>query len=456
MKDVFISYTSADQAWADWLAWVLENDDYTVDAQSFEINQDDNIAQVLQQGLKHYRRVLLILSKALLQADAVTLEGVSTVNLGSMGQNLIPIEVEDCQPVGHLELASSISLAEQTEFEAQQTLLKVMHAILRPKNTDTNRDTTDIAQEPSTQTSADYPETETEDDFWGPKDYEYRDQLKLRRRATTVKGYREQLTGDLSIAMIKIPAGHFVMGSPENESERLYREGPQHEMQVPQFFMGKYPVTQAEWRWVAENLPQVNRELDPEPSVFKGDRHPVESISWDDAVEFCDRLSLHTGRTYRLPSEAEWEYACRANTQTPFHFGETITTTLANYNGQGSDEASGSYGKGPEGTYRQRTNSVDQFEVTNGFGLCDMHGNVWEWCRDQWHRSHNPNQQGDQHATEDQRSQLTHRVARGGSWYCPPSKCRSASRFHFRHDATHNDIGFRVLCSRIGSMQKML
>jgi formylglycine-generating enzyme required for sulfatase activity len=122
--------------------------------------------------------------------------------------------------------------------------------------------------------------------------------------------------------MMLIPAGAFMMGSPEDEPERSPHEGPQHLVSVASFFLGKYPVTQAQWRVVA-SFPQVERSLDLDPSHFKGDMRPVEKVSWEEAIEFCARLSEYTKRQYRLPTEAEWEYACRAETTTPFHFGET-------------------------------------------------------------------------------------------------------------------------------------
>jgi formylglycine-generating enzyme required for sulfatase activity len=148
--------------------------------------------------------------------------------------------------------------------------------------------------------------------------------------------------------MVLIPGGSFLMGSPEAEPDRSDNEGPQHKVTVPPFFMGRYPITQAQWRAVAA-LPQIKREPRPDPSRFKGDNRPVEQVNWYDAVEFCARLSAHTGRAYRLPTEAEWEYACRAGTTTPFAVGETITTEVANYDGNYT------YNNGPKGEDRRET-----------------------------------------------------------------------------------------------------
>jgi formylglycine-generating enzyme required for sulfatase activity len=213
-------------------------------------------------------------------------------------------------------------------------------------------------------------------------------------------------------------------------------------------------VTQAQWRAVAGWEP-VERDLKPDPSYFKnsykGYEHlgrwgreydhwsrPVENVTWEDVIEFCARLSRVTGQKYRLPSEAEWEYACRARTVTPFHFGETISTEVANYDGHST------YGEGPKGKYRAQTSPVGYFQVTNAFGLYDMHGNVWEWCADPWHDNY-------EEAPDDGSIWLwgnsSAYVLRGGSWNSSPRNCRSAYRGDVNPDYRCNDIGFRVVRS---------
>ncbi|WP_242032368.1 SUMF1/EgtB/PvdO family nonheme iron enzyme [Aphanizomenon flos-aquae] len=249
----------------------------------------------------------------------------------------------------------------------------------------------------------------------------------------------------IGLEMVAIPGGTFIMGSPPEELEHQEDESPQHSVTVQPFFMGKYQVTQAQWRFVA-HLPQVNKELNPDPSNFKGDgstsltnHRPVEQVSWEDAVEFCDRLSQYTGRTYRLPSEAEWEYACRAGTTTPFHFGETITTDLVNYNGNYT------YGQGSKGVYRKETTEVGSFGVANNFGLYDMHGNVWEWCQDDWHSDY----EGapiDGSAWLNNEEDNNGKLLRGGSWDSLPEYCRSAFRYLSDLDDLNGHLGFRVVC----------
>jgi formylglycine-generating enzyme required for sulfatase activity len=265
-----------------------------------------------------------------------------------------------------------------------------------------------------------------------------------RHRAT---GFSEDLGNGVQLEMVLIPKGSFLMGSPKNEESSSDDERPQHQVTISPFCMGKYPVTQAQWQAVA-SLPQVNRELQSDPSRFKGANRPVERVSWYDASEFCDRLSRYAGKPYRLPSEAEWEYSCRAGTTTPFHFGETITTDLANYRGTDNEEYkwSGSYGSGPKGIYREETTPVGSLGIANTFGLFDMHGNVWEWCADHWHDNY-------EEALSDGSSWLgddndnRKGVLRGGSWAYDPVFCRSAYRYsNVVGNNKYEVIGFRLVC----------
>ena len=253
------------------------------------------------------------------------------------------------------------------------------------------------------------------------------------------------------------------MGSPAGEGDN--DEKPQHQVTVPPFFMGKYPITQAQWQAIASRTDlKIKQDLEPKPAYFKdrpdSDRRPVEQVSWYDAIEFCARLSKLSklrGREYRLPSEAEWEYACRAGTTTPFYFGETITGELANY------DASDIYAGEPKGKYRKETTPVGQFP-SNDFGLYDMHGNVWEWCLDPWHESYQDKTRTDSEVWDEEQSEEQYlldknnviqllsdkraRVLRGGSWLDYPRLCRSATRYWsvpvFR--LNYDDIGFRVVC----------
>jgi len=239
----------------------------------------------------------------------------------------------------------------------------------------------------------------------------------------------ENLGNGVSLEMVSIPGGRFLMGSPESEEGRYENEGPQHYVNVSAFFLGKYPVTQAQYQAVMENNPSDREEL-------IGSNRPVACVSWKEATEFCQKLSQRMGKTYRLPSEAEWEYACRAGTTTPFYFGETLTRDLVNYDG------SSAYASGPEGVYRGKTTDVGSFPP-NAFGLYDMHGNVWELCQDFWHENYNG-------APTDGSAWVSgdysfYRMQRGGSWMNSAANCRSAYRDRGHRDVCVINTGFRVV-----------
>ncbi|GCL40902.1 bifunctional serine/threonine-protein kinase/formylglycine-generating enzyme family protein [Dolichospermum planctonicum] len=249
----------------------------------------------------------------------------------------------------------------------------------------------------------------------------------INRRNESAKYFTEDLGNGVTLEMVEIPGGTFIMGSPENEAGRYSDEGPQHQVTVPAFFMAKYELTQAQYQAI----------MGSNPSAFKGNNRPVERVSWNDAVTFCEKLSQKTQKYYRLPSEAEWEYGCRAGTTTPFYFGESITADLVNYDGNYT------YGSASKGQYRQQTADVGSFPP-NAFGLYDMHGNVWEWCLDDYIDNYN--------ATPKDGSALTRRsgynkLLRGGSWFNNPAVCRSAYRYNDNLVYSNYGIGFRVVCS---------
>lgn len=262
---------------------------------------------------------------------------------------------------------------------------------------------------------------------------------EIRREKVTARGYRQSISKSIYLEMVAIAGGECVIGAPRSEEGWRSSESPQHPVTIAPFYLSRYPVTQVQWREVAKMEP-VSIELNPYPAHFEDKTRPVEQITWFEAVEFCDRLSRFTGSPYRLPRESEWEYACRAGTTTPFHFGPTLSTDLANYSGVdweygGKICSRGSYGRGKLGFDRRETTPVGSFEVANAFGLYDLHGNVREWCVDNWRDNYH---EGTIEDTE-------RRVLRGGSWNGGPRSCRSAHRAKFLASASLYDIGFRVV-----------
>ncbi|KAB0243313.1 formylglycine-generating enzyme family protein [Microcystis aeruginosa EAWAG127a] len=292
------------------------------------------------------------------------------------------------------------------------------------------------------------------------------------------KQLKTNITEEITLDMVSIPDGTFTMGSPKNEKDSHNNERPQHNVTVPPFFMGKYPITQGQWKVIATRTDlKVKIDLEEDPSYFKKpyqdqDREidrwlrPVERVNWYEAVEFCQRLSKLTGRDYRLPSEAQWEYACRAMTEPldlakgesypPFYFGETLTDKLANYN------ASRTYASEPIGENGKETIPVGQFPP-NAFGLYGLHGNVWEWCMDDWHDNYeNAPSDGSAWLDNNQEENIDaenslestekdennpYSVMRGGSWGGYPNYCRSAIRdFNIRRVNRDLNLGFRVVC----------
>ncbi|MFM6631010.1 MAG: SUMF1/EgtB/PvdO family nonheme iron enzyme, partial [Microcystis panniformis] len=233
--------------------------------------------------------------------------------------------------------------------------------------------------------------------------------------------FTEKISKGITLEMVSLPAGQFLMGSPDSDPDAASDEKPQHQVKVNSFAIGKYPVTQAQYEAV----------MGTNPSHFSNNpQNPVERISWDDAQAFCQKLSQITGKTYRLPTEAEWEYACRGGTTTRFYFGDDANQ-LEDYAWH-------------KGNSQDKTHPVGQ-KKPNAWGLYDMSGNVWEWCEDNWHYNYiGAPRDGSAWLIKDN----DYQILRGGSWCINPDYCRSAYRLStFRRDYYYSySVGFRVVC----------
>lgn len=227
----------------------------------------------------------------------------------------------------------------------------------------------------------------------------------------SASNFSVDLGGGVSLDLVYIRGGTFRMGSSQEKNEQ-----PIHQVKVPEFWIGKYQVTQEQWCRIMGN----------NPSAFQGDKRPVEQVSWNDAVEFCQRLTQNTGKEFRLPSEAEWEYSCRAGSETSYCFGED-SNRLKEY------ACYGIWLKGHDPVGQKKPNA---------WGLYDMHGNVWEWCADDWHDNYNG-------APNDGSIWLSNsniKILREGSWYSNAVLCRCASRGRLARVLRSNGLGFRVAC----------
>ncbi|NOT60537.1 MAG: SUMF1/EgtB/PvdO family nonheme iron enzyme [Acidobacteria bacterium] len=236
---------------------------------------------------------------------------------------------------------------------------------------------------------------------------------KINERQAQCWGFTDALPGNVPLEMVEVEGGEFMMGSNDGDGD----EKPIHRVRLKGFAMGKYEITQRQWRAVMGGLPEAMNDLS---AAFKGDDLPVVRVSWEDVQGFLKKL----GKGYRLPSEAEWEYAARAGTTTAFAFGPTISPAVVNYNGNYP------HGQAVEGLYREHPVSAGSFPA-NAWGLFDMHGNVWEWCQDQWHDSYN-NAPSDGRPWEDISVPGSNRVYRGGGWNGGAVYCRSANRIGAR------------------------
>lgn len=382
---LFISYSHRDREWVDRLKTMIRP---LVRAEDLKLWDDSQIPpgarwrEEIEKALSSAKVALLLVSDEFLASEFVTnselpplLEAAQREGLVILWVCLSPCFVEftpihDFQAVvppsqyldgmGPLEQKEALKTIARSARDALATSPPVAPVLEPPIAT-----TSPTSSEPTTRPAAvltPEPAGRTDGAPWPLQPIRATSSVLLRegnrwkqqRTSLEMEGYREELAPGVTITMVRIPAGSFRMGSPQEEEGRSDDEGPQHEVRLDGFFLGQTLITQAQWQVVA-GWEKVERDLEPDPSQFKGVNRPVENMSWFAAMEFCSRLSQRTGRSYGLPSEAQWEYACRAGTTTPFHFGETITPELANY------DANHAYGDGPKGAYREQTTDVGTF-----------------------------------------------------------------------------------------------
>lgn len=273
----------------------------------------------------------------------------------------------------------------------------------------------------------------------------------VNRHNAEKESFIEDLGNGVKLEMVKIPGGSFSMGSTKEQAEQFKQEIerycekckngiseanashelPQHKVNIKDFYMAKFEITQAQWKAFIK----LN------PSNFKDNNLPVENVSWNDCVRFCKLLSQKTGIAFRLPTEAEWEYACRAGSNSHFSFGDTVAPDVVNY------DSTLPFGKAPEDKYRETTLPGGKLGVANAFGLYDMHGNVYEWCEDIWHEDYTD-------APTDGSAWMTggdktKRVLRGGAWDVNAYNCRSAYRLADFPDkrGIGPSLGFRIVAT---------
>jgi formylglycine-generating enzyme required for sulfatase activity len=263
----------------------------------------------------------------------------------------------------------------------------------------------------------------------------------ISRKTGKASAYRQDLGNGVTLEMVRLKGSMFRMGS-ENDDGPESNDATPHPVRLSDFEIGKYEVTREQWREIARRSDlRVDRDLAEDPSRFKSAWElPVENIAWEDAVEFCSRLSRMTGAVWRLPTEAEWEFAARAGTEASFAFGPTLNPEIANYRSEAP------FGLAPKGVSRGGTMPGGSLGAANRFGLFEMHGNVWEWCSD-WY---------DPDYFDDCRrlgtvldpkgpAKGSHRVLRGGGWPSIASRCRSALRMVHMPGSRLDDVGFRVV-----------
>jgi formylglycine-generating enzyme required for sulfatase activity len=464
MADIFLSYARADRERIRSLVKILEERGWSV-WWDRKIPKGKPFHQVIQQAIDEAKCVVVIWSQQSIKSNWV----ISEAGEGLDRQVLIPVLIDKVKaplPFGELQEALLDDWNGESSHHELEALIDAIKAItgepaiIKP----------DIHHEASpkepTESSRRIFATALDSFEFDVVTVDAKGNVTARTKKSA-NHFIEDLGSGVALEMVEIPGGIFTMGSPWDEAGHRENEDPQRQVMVKPFFIGKYQVTRAQWRAIAgDKLLKVARDLDPDPSEFKDDwRQPIEHVSWADAVEFCRRLEKKTGKQYRLPSEAEWEYAARAGTTTPFAFGPTITWEIVNF------DSNNPFGSAAKVKYRRKTIPVGALGVANAFGLFDMHGNVWEWCEDVWHDNYEgaPSDgsawvsgSNKDHDLMGNKKILPlvaankvidwmiggnegRHVLRGGSWFDLRDSCRSAYRHFNERDLLYTYTGFRVV-----------
>ena len=467
-QEIFISYTWGGESEAivnnlvDKIGNALERKNIRLIRDKTAVTYKDNIRAFMEQ-LGRGAAVIVVISDKYLKSEYCMFELVEIASNGDFYDRIFPIVLPDAQIYKAIERLRYIKYWEREIKDLDQAMREVGQANLQgiresidlytkirntiAKLTDTIKDMNTLSSEIHTDSGfselMNAIEQKLDSGVQQPSPKAFAPlptQLPTSVSPLVTKvntSFAEQLGNNVTLDMVYVPGGYFWMGSPDTENKLSDSEGPQHRVDVPGFYMGKYPITQRQW-YAVSLLDEVDIPLNPYPSHFKGDDLPVEQVNWYEAVEFCKRLTEYTAKRYRLPTEAEWEYACRAGTTTPFYFGESISTDQANYDGNYI------YGSEKKGIRRGHTTPVDNFSP-NKFDLYDMHGNVWEWCLEHWYNNYDkaPDDNSDWVTSDETASHVT----RGGSWINTPGDCCSACRDNRYSDDCLSILGFRIVCS---------
>ena len=461
MARIFISYAREDEAKVSALYAKLKEVGFTPWMDVEDITPGENWERAINTAIREAHFVVVCLSphfiakRGFIQRE-IKISADRSLEFMADDIVVIPARLEECPAPEELRQFQWVDMFKETGWPK---LLKALQVGAERRGIALNTTTQPKTghQPPTTENQSRTPENQLPTPISQLPTYDFTTVTmdssgNIVRRQHGKARYFIEDPGGLDLEMTYVPGGSFYMGLNASEEKEVRKEierykddsdwvkteMPQHEVNVPPFFIGKFQITQAQWRAVAR-CPKVKIELKLAPSNFEGETLPVEKVSWNDAQEFCARLSRLTGKLYRLPTEAEWEYACRAGTLTPFAFGETITPEVANYDGDFP------YSNAKKGTDRSETIQVGSLGVANAYGLFDMHGNVWEWCEDVWHENYND-------APKDGSAwlsggNLSFRVLRGGSWLSPGRLCRLSNRNGYQPNDAYNDVGVRVVMS---------